>query len=68
MSNRIRKVRRQRGMTQSELADRIGLSRAYLSQIENNRHEAGGWLMLKIADQLGATVEELFEIDEMQQA
>lgn len=33
----IRSIRKERGLTQSEFADKIGLSRSYLSDLENDR-------------------------------
>jgi putative transcriptional regulator len=64
MKNRIAEIRG-RMITQQELADKIGIGRTYLSDIENGKNEPGGKLMLKISEALGLPVEEIFFIDDV---
>ncbi|MGE0253227.1 MAG: short-chain fatty acyl-CoA regulator family protein [Alphaproteobacteria bacterium] len=52
---RIRRLRRQRGLSQTALAGRLGISASYLNLIEHNRRSVTVPLLLKLA--------ELFELE-----
>ena len=41
VGQRIREIRRERNLTQRELANRVGLNFTYLSRVENDRLDAG---------------------------
>ena len=56
---RIRQRRREIGVTQVELARRIGISPSYLNLIEWNKRQAAGPLLRKIAAALRLDLEEL---------
>ncbi|MEM9783404.1 MAG: short-chain fatty acyl-CoA regulator family protein [Pseudomonadota bacterium] len=56
---RIRARRQQMGLTQAELARRIGISHSYLNLIERNKRGIGGKLLNSVAEQLGITREDL---------
>jgi len=60
-------VRRHRlmqdGMTQQELADRVGVTRQTILSIERGRYNPSVGLALLLAEAFGVTVEELFQID-----
>ncbi len=60
LRNRVRQVRTERGLTQSELAERVGVSRQALSAIEAGRQVPSTLLALHLASELGRTVESLF--------
>lgn len=64
MRNRIAEVRGNI-ITQQELADRIGVTRPYLSRVENGASEPGGEIMLGIAKVLGVPVEDIFFLDDV---
>jgi putative transcriptional regulator len=64
MRNKIAEARKSQSITQDDLARAVGISRPYLSDIENDKYNPGGALMLKIAKTLGVSVEELFSEDE----
>jgi predicted transcriptional regulator/transcriptional regulator with XRE-family HTH domain len=49
---RLRAVRRQRGLTQAKLAERLGISASYLNLIEHNRRGLSAPLLIKLADVL----------------
>lgn len=61
MKMRIRKLRDEAGLTQQQLADRIGLSRSHLSQIETEATPVNTRRLNDLARALGVTVAELFE-------
>lgn len=54
---KIRQQRRLAKITQRALAERVGISAAYLNLIENNKRNIGGQLLHRIADQLGVALE-----------
>ncbi|MEL7469782.1 MAG: short-chain fatty acyl-CoA regulator family protein [Pseudomonadota bacterium] len=56
---RIRERRRRAGITQSELARRIGISASYLNLIERNKRRIAGPLLVRTAEELGAEISEL---------
>lgn len=60
---RIKKLRKMKGLTQSELAEKTGLSDNFIGIIE--RGKGGGTLktLHKIANVLGVEIKELFEFD-----
>ena len=55
---RIRQTRRAIGLTQAELARRIGISPSYLNLIEWNKRRVAGALLRKIADALELPLDE----------
>ncbi len=64
VSNQVRRHRRQLdGMTQQELADRVGVTRQTILSIERGRYNPSVGLALRLAETFGVTVETLFEID-----
>jgi transcriptional regulator with XRE-family HTH domain len=59
VGDRIREVREELRLTQDQLADRAGLSKGFLSEVENNKRNLGSQNLLKIAGVLGASVDYL---------
>lgn len=57
--DRIREIRDDQSMTQDELALRSGLSKGFLSDVENNKRNISSQNLLKIANVLGASVDYL---------
>ena len=55
-------VRESRGMTQQELADRIGMRRETILHLENNRYNPSLEMALKIAQVFDLRVDELFQL------
>lgn len=63
MSSKVAEKRRQLNITQSELATRVGISRAHLANIEAGRKSSGLKTAQRLAKELNTTVEELFGDD-----
>ena len=64
VSNQVRRHRRQLdGMTQQELADRVGVTRQTILSIEKGRYNPSVGLALRLSETFGVTVEVLFQID-----
>src|SRR5215469_7497844 len=57
--DRIKEIRDARGMTQDQLADKAGISKGFLSDVENNKRNISSENLLKIANVLGASVDYL---------
>lgn len=65
MENRVRYYRFTRGeITQAALAERVGVSRQTIVAIEKGNYNPSVELALKLGRTLGATVEELFTLEE----
>lgn len=66
VGDRIREIREEMQMNQDQLAERAGLSKGFLSDVENNKRNMGSENLLKIANVLGASVDYLLrgEINE----
>ena len=60
---KIADFRIQRGLTQQQLADRIGISKSYLSKIEspNTVKSFSLDVLFSIADELGIKISDFFE-------
>jgi putative transcriptional regulator len=65
ISNKLRLHRVRAGdMTQEELADKVGATRQTIMSIEKGRYNPSVGLALRIAKVLGASIEELFQLEE----
>ena len=61
MLNKVAEIRKERGMSQDELAEKAGISRPYLSQIETQRQKTiSNVVMFKIAEALNVKYEHIF--------
>jgi putative transcriptional regulator len=63
LGNRIKDVRSELGLTQAELAERVGVTRKTVNTVENGVFTPSTTLALKLAQSLGVTVEHLFWIE-----
>lgn len=60
----LKSTRESRGMTQQELAERIGVRRETILHLENNRYNPSLEMALKIARVFNLKIEDLFELKE----
>ena len=60
VENRIRARRKERGLSQEELARLCGVSRQTINAIENNKYDPTLALAFRLANTLGTTVDQLF--------
>lgn len=60
VENKIREMRRKKGLLQEQLAKKCGVSRQTINAIENNKYDPTLALAFKLAQELGTTVDELF--------
>ena len=60
MENQIRALRKERGISQEDLARRCGVSRQTINAIENNKYDPTLSLAFRLARELGMAVDGLF--------
>lgn len=60
MKNRLEELRKTRGLTQEELADRLEVSRQTIISLENGRYNPSLILAFKISKLFGLSIEEVF--------
>lgn len=63
LKNRIRVFRAEHRLSQSELAEKIGVTRKTISTIEVGRFVPSTVIALKIANYFGVPVEEIFSLE-----
>ena len=63
LKNDLKARRTERGWTQAELAERVGVSRKTINTVENNVFIPSTILALRLAQALATPVEELFWLD-----
>ncbi|WP_010241321.1 helix-turn-helix transcriptional regulator [Clostridium arbusti] len=63
MKNNIKKLRKQLGYRQEDLANTLGVTRQTINAIENEKYNPTLELAMKLAKLLNTTVEELFILD-----
>jgi putative transcriptional regulator len=60
MNNRLKVLRAERGWSQQDLADRLGVSRQSVNAIETGRYDPSLPLAFTIADLFGLAIEAIF--------
>jgi putative transcriptional regulator len=64
MKNRLKVLRAERNWTQSELADRLSVTRQTINAIEKNKYDPSLPLAFKLAWVFDMTIEAIFTPDE----
>ena len=64
MKNRIKELRRARGLRQEDLAAALGVSRQTIIAVDNNKYDPTLGLAMRLARRLDTTVEELFTLED----
>ena len=65
MKLRLKELRKKKGLTVQQLADAVGLSKSYVSDIENGKRQANSVRLHKFAEALGCTVFEIINDESM---
>ena len=63
MRNEIKRLRKDAGLRQEDLAKRLGVSRQTIIAIENEKYNPTLELAMKLAKELGKRVEEIFILE-----
>ena len=61
MENRLRELRAERGWSQQQLAERVGVSRQTINAIETQRYDPSLPLAFKLAETFGCRIEKIFK-------
>src|SRR5919198_2961204 len=61
MGARLREARNRRGLTLSQLAERTGLTKGFLSQVERDMTSPSVGTLVRLCDALGVAVGDLIE-------
>ncbi|QQY79643.1 putative transcriptional regulator [Keratinibaculum paraultunense] len=64
MKNRLEEIRKQRGITQEDLARTLEVSRQTVSSLENGRYNPSIILAFKIARYFNMSIEDIFIYEE----
>lgn len=67
LKNRIQELRKQRKVTQEELAEAVGVTRQTIISLENGRYNASLQLAFRIAGFFGKAIEEIFWLEESEE-
>ena len=62
LDNRLYDLRTRKGLTQGELAERVGVSRKTINTVENGVFTPSTTLALKLARVLETSVEKIFQL------
>ena len=63
MKNDLPERREQRGLSQADLGEAVGVSRQTINAIERDRYDPSLELAFDLADEFGCSIEEIFEPD-----
>lgn len=63
MKNRLRELRAAKEWSQSDLADKLGVSRQTVNAIETEKYDPSLPLAFKVARLFKTTIEEIFQMD-----
>jgi len=63
LANRLKERRAELGLTQAELAEKVGVTRKTVNTVENGVFVPSTVIALKMAEAFGLTVEKLFWIE-----
>lgn len=66
MNNRIRDLRKEKNITQDDLASAVGVTRQTVISLENGKYNASLQLAFKIARYFELTIEDVFLFEEVQ--
>ena len=64
MRNEIRRLREEAGLSQGALASELGVSRQTVNSLETGRYDPSLPLAFAVARYFGATLEEIFHVDD----
>lgn len=64
LKNKMKVYRAMHDWTQEELAHRVNVTRKTINTVENGKFIPSAYLAIKIAKAFGASVEDIFQIDD----
>lgn len=67
MKNKIQALRKERGLSQADLASAMGVSRQTIISIENDKYTASLVLAYKLAHYFSLTIEDVFDFSDYEE-
>ena len=67
MKNKIQTLRKERGLSQADLASAMGVSRQTIISIENDKYTTSLVLAYKLAHYFGLTIEDVFDFSDYEE-
>jgi transcriptional regulator with XRE-family HTH domain len=64
LGHRVRELRSRKGWTLDQLAKEAGVSKGFISAVENGHNQASGRILLRLARALGASIDFLMKGDD----
>ena len=64
IKQKVKQCRIERGISKAHLARRVGVTRSYITRLENEELQPSGPAMLRFARYFGRPVEEIFQLPE----
>ena len=64
MKSKLKELRDQRGLTQTELGKAVNVSRQAINAIENNKFDPSIWLAYDLSQFFNRTIEDIFNFEE----
>ena len=61
LKNRVKQLREEKGLTQKELGEKVGVSRQAINAIETGKFDPSLWLAYDLSTYFGLRIEELFD-------
>lgn len=66
MRTKVRELRKQRGLSQADLASAMGVTRQTIIAIENEKYTASLVLAYKLAHYFGLMIEDVFDFSDVE--
>lgn len=63
MKNRLKELRESRGMTQKDVAEKVGVSRQAVNAVETGKFDPSIWLAYDLSKFFGMSIEEMFDFE-----
>jgi len=64
VKSKLKELRDQRGLTQTELGKAVNVSRQAINAIENNKFDPSIWLAYDLSQFFNRTIEDIFNFEE----
>lgn len=61
LGRKIFKIRKEKGFSQNQLAERLNISREHLAKIETAKRCVSLWLLIDISEELGVPARDFFD-------
>ncbi|HOJ01341.1 MAG TPA: helix-turn-helix transcriptional regulator [Anaerolineaceae bacterium] len=66
MKNEVKRLRKEKGLRQEDVANLVGVTRQTIIAVENDKYNPTLELAMRLAHLLGVTVEDIFFLDDDQ--